>query len=126
MFKYMLLVGVASGMISCTAQTIEKLSPKAFMDRINSEKGDYMILDVRTEEEIVQGKIPGARSLDFFGDNFLDKLNELDRNTTYYIYCASGGRSGKTHSNMSDMGFKKLYELEGGINAWKAKGLQVE
>lgn len=125
---YMLLLAMIPSVTLCTAQMSEKLSPETFTDRINSEeKGGYIILDVRTEEEIAQeGKIPGAQSLSFFDDSFSEKLSLLDRNMTYYIYCASGGRSGKTQSKMSAMGFKKLYDLEGGMKAWKAKGLPIE
>ena len=35
-----------------------------------------------------------------------------------YVYCRSGGRSGKAMKMMNDMGFKNVYNLDGGMNAW--------
>lgn len=125
-FKSLLLFWVILFVISCTAPASTKLAPQAFLDQIKNEGGRYMILDVRTREEINQGKIPGATQINFYDEDFSDRLNEMDKkNIAYYVYCAAGGRSGKAASLMSEMGFKKVYDLKGGMNAWKAAGLEV-
>ena len=43
----------------------------------------------------------------------------LNKNLNYYIYCRSGNRSGKTVVILREKGFKNVFNLEGGIIAWK-------
>ncbi|MEO9804531.1 MAG: rhodanese-like domain-containing protein [Reichenbachiella sp.] len=122
----MLLVMITSIAISCTAQVASKLTPEEFLMRIENEKDNFVILDVRTSEEVEQGKIPGAMQMDFYDDSFTSQLDQLDKNTTYYVYCAVGGRSGKTLSRMVELGFKEVFDLEGGMKAWRAAGFKVD
>ena len=79
---------------------------------------DVIVLDVRTPEEIAEGKIEGALEMDFYEAGFEEKVTALDREKTYLIYCRSGGRSGQTCGMMQKAGFKSLYNLEGGWTAW--------
>ena len=80
--------------------------------------GNVIVLDVRTPAEIAQGKIEGAIELDFRGNNFSDGLDKLEKEATYLVYCKIGRRSSNTCKMMSEKGFKKLYNLEGGYTAW--------
>jgi len=111
---------------ACSAQVENKLTPEVFKMQIENETDLYQILDLRTDDEIAQGKVPGAEQLDFFGEDFDANLNELNKEATYYIYCRSGNRSGKTYAKMKSLGFEKVYDMEGGMNAWKAKGFETE
>lgn len=111
---------------SCAGQSTQKLEPQAFSDKINAQKGEYVILDVRTDEEVAQGMIKGAQQLDFNGENFEEKLGEMDKDVAYFVYCAGGGRSGNAVSQMSEMGFMTVYDLDGGINAWIAAGFKLK
>lgn len=120
------LILLLSVVTSCQGQVANQLSPEAFKAQIEKERSDFKILDLRTDEEVLQGKVPGAEQLDFYADDFDAKLKELNKETTYYIYCRSGGRSGKTLTQMSELGFKKVYEMQGGMNAWKALNLKME
>ncbi len=83
-----------------------------------STKEKLSILDVRTSEEVANGKIEGARVIDFYDDNFEAKLNRLNKETPYLVYCKSGGRSAKASKKMKSMGFKHVYNLKGGYNAY--------
>lgn len=80
---------------------------------------DIQIVDVRTPEEWSKGTIKGANLINFYDDNFQEQLNKLDRKQPVFVYCASGGRSMKTLYKMKEMGFKEIYNLNGGISAWK-------
>lgn len=111
---------------SCQAQVANQLAPVPFKAQIENEEGAYKILDLRTDEEVAEGMVPGAEQLNFLADDFDAKLETLNKETTYYIYCRSGGRSGKALNQMTQLGFKKVYELEGGMNAWKASGLETK
>ena len=112
------------------SKTVEKSSPAveeiktAFVD-INVEQfkkmmnePDVVILDVRTSDETAQGKIEGAIEIDVFDPAFEQKVQELDKSKTYLVYCAAGKRSAKSCGMMANLGFEKLYNLEGGYSDW--------
>mgnify|MGYP001152136798 CR=1 FL=1 len=54
---------------------------------------NFVIIDVRTPEEYVNGHIENAINLDYYSITFEDGLNKLNKNKTYLIYCRSGRRS---------------------------------
>ncbi|MEI6509212.1 MAG: rhodanese-like domain-containing protein [Bacteroidota bacterium] len=100
------------------------LSPADFNQKIKTEKG--IILDVRTPGEFKKGHLKGARLLDIFSDAFETEINKMDKNTTYYVYCQSGGRSGEATELMHKKGFKVVYDLDGGFGRWKSQNLPFE
>ena len=85
----------------------------------------FVLLDIRTEEEIEAEHIPGARSLDFYSSTFEDDIEQLDRERTYLIYCRTGNRTGQAYRMMRNMGFEKVYDLDGGITEWTRLGYAV-
>jgi rhodanese-related sulfurtransferase len=88
---------------------------------ILSNTENAVLLDVRTPEEIAQGKIDNAIELDFYGENFQDQLKALDSSKTYFIYCRSGSRSANTAAMLNQMGCNKVYNMEGGYSAYSKK-----
>ena len=91
-----------------------------FATLVNNGKGQ--VLDVRTPEEWAEGVIEDAIKMNFFDEDFNAQLTQLDKNKPVYVYCKSGGRSGKTATQMEAMGFTAVYNLVGGIGAWDAAG----
>ena len=86
------------------------------------EDDNAQILDVRTEEEFIEGYIPGAKNIDIYkGQGFLDAINELDKNKNYYVYCRSGARSSQACALMGQNGFGNTYNLMGGISGWEGE-----
>jgi len=81
------------------------------------EKGAGIIVDVRTPGEFTRGYIEGAKNINISG-NFSEEIQKLDKNQPVYVYCASGGRSSRAMQMMKQMGFKEVYNLMGGYNAW--------
>jgi phage shock protein E len=100
------------------------LSPKVFSQKLKSDP-EIIILDVRTPEELASGYLDGARNIDFNSESFKDSLNALDKSKTYFVYCASGKRSGKAMEMMNSMGFKKVAAMDGGLRMWNANGLPI-
>jgi rhodanese-related sulfurtransferase len=78
-----------------------------------------VIIDVRTTPEWKKGYIKGALHLDIFNDNFELEIDKLDKQKTYLVYCASGGRSAEAAEIMAKKGFVEVYDLEGGFTKWK-------
>jgi phage shock protein E len=56
---------------------------------------NVVLIDVRTPEEYVNGHVKGAKNLNFMDESFQAQVATLDKNKRYYLYCASGNRSGK-------------------------------
>ncbi|HEY0046475.1 MAG TPA: rhodanese-like domain-containing protein [Flavobacterium sp.] len=80
---------------------------------------DAIIMDVRTYEEVEEGMIPNAIHLDIYqGQDFIDGLNNLDKEKPYYVYCKAGGRSQQACHIMNEIGFSQTYNLEGGFMNW--------
>lgn len=126
--KYIIILTSLLAVISCKP----KLTPNAdtaIPMEINSEqladmiaKGQNMVLlDVRTPEEIADGKISGALEIDFYGDNFAAEIDKLDKSKHYLVYCRSGGRSAKSIIMMKEKGIEKCTNLAGGYTDWSVQ-----
>ena len=80
---------------------------------------DITFIDIRTPEEIAEGKITGAKEINFYDSDFKSQINQLDKSSEYVIYCRSGGRSGKAYKIMKALGFEQVRDLKGGFNEYK-------
>jgi thioredoxin len=69
--------------------------------------------------------IDNAINIDWNGDNFDGKIGNFDKSKPIFVYCMSGGRSKKAAEKLGELGFTKIYELQGGIMKWNAAGLSV-
>jgi rhodanese-related sulfurtransferase/rubrerythrin len=80
-------------------------------------EGTYTLLDVRQPGEYETEHIPGAKLIPLPG--LKDGLSQLDKHKPVITYCAIGGRSLAAAQLLSGLGFKKIYNLQGGIKAWQ-------
>lgn len=97
------------------------LSQEEWREQLEQDDNAF-ILDVRTEEELEEGYIPGATNIDFYlGAEFAEELEKLDKSKNYYVYCRSGNRSGQACAIMNSMGIKNAYNLEGGFMEWNGE-----
>ena len=104
----------------------KKLSAADFKAKIESSP-NATIVDVRTAGEIQEsGKIPNAVAVDFYGDGFEAAMEKFNKDAAIMVYCKSGGRSGKTANLLQKKGFKEVYDLTGGMDAWQKNNLAVE
>jgi rhodanese-related sulfurtransferase len=101
-----------------TAQTITKKVSKAEFTELMKKSGAQLI-DVRTSREFSNGFIEGAKNIDYNDDSFEKQIKKLDKNKPVLVYCAAGGRSENAAELLKEWGFKEIYDLEGGYNAWK-------
>ncbi|MBS1571176.1 MAG: redoxin domain-containing protein [Bacteroidetes bacterium] len=98
------------------------ISAKDFAKETKKQKG-IQLLDVRTPEEYASGHIENADNIDFTNPMFEKNLQILDKNQPVYVYCLSGGRSAKAADRLSGLGFKKVYDIDGGMMKWRAANL---
>lgn len=80
-------------------------------------QGDYIILDVRREDEFAEGHIPGAINVPNEGIQDTEPSELPDKNQTIYVYCRSGNRSKQAASKLVAMGYTNIIEF-GGIMDW--------
>ncbi len=78
------------------------------------------------QEEMAKGAIPGAQNMDYFADDFESQVETLDKAKPIYVYCKIGGRSARAAVKLQEMGFEKIYDLDGGIMAWIDQGNTIE
>tara|TARA_B110000459_G_scaffold55053_1_gene61748 strand:- start:11005 stop:11508 length:504 start_codon:yes stop_codon:yes gene_type:complete len=114
-----------SGMRDMQIKTAHLLfKPNLFKIKLDND-ANVILLDVRTPEELAQsGNIKGAKNHDFYAEDFKSNIDAMDRETPVMLYCRSGGRSGKAAAMLKEMGFKQVYDLNGGYTAWLAAGYQ--
>ncbi|MCZ2355823.1 MAG: thioredoxin fold domain-containing protein [Bacteroidia bacterium] len=102
---------------------IKNVNAKEFKTLVDA--GDGITLDVRTPEEVAAGQIPNASTINFYDSDFVEKINLMNKEKEIYVYCKVGGRSAQAAEILNQNGFKKVYNLSGGINAWVGEGFQV-
>lgn len=101
------------------AQQVKVLNANDFEKKILTEK-NLQLIDVRTPIEYQQGFIKGAKNLNLYSLNFEQEINKLDKTKPVYVYCRSGWRSSNAAEILTKNGFKTVYDLKGGINAWQS------
>jgi rhodanese-related sulfurtransferase len=107
------------------SQNITLLDVNQFESHLH-DKTDKIVLDVRTPDEYAAGHIAGAQLLDYYRSDFKTQVAKLDKNKPVYVYCASGGRSSSAAKILAQTGFTRVYDLRGGINAWRKAGKPVQ
>jgi rhodanese-related sulfurtransferase len=78
-----------------------------------------LLLDVRTPEETAEGHIEAAVFLDYYRSDFQTQIQKFPKDEPVYIYCRSGNRSRKAAQKLAALGFRDVYNIEGGFQAWK-------
>jgi rhodanese-related sulfurtransferase len=118
-------VAQASGTLPLAEKAAVKNVGVEEFEKLRADK-NTVVLDVRTPKEFAAGHMPGATNIDWNAPDFAQKVSALDKNKVYLVHCAAGRRSASAAAKMSTMDFPKLYNLEGGFNAWQKAGKPTE
>ena len=103
----------------------QKLMPADFATKLDALPNEQLI-DVRTPDEYQAGHLPHSTLIDFKGEDFREKITQLDKNKPVMVYCAAGGRSNAAATLLEELGFAEVYELEGGFTRWREAGQEIE
>ena len=103
-----------------TATKIKTVEVPAFAKEIKTNKKPQ-ILDVRTPSEFAEGHIDNAVNVDWQGEDFVKNAEKFNKNKPVYVYCRSGKRSLKASEKLEELGFKNIYNLDGGFLKWNAE-----
>ena len=122
--KYILIMLVVLMLTACGTDISERDEGDSYMNitaqeakEIMDTESDYVILDVRTQEEYDEGHIKDAILIPDYeiADRAESELN--DKEQLILVYCRSGRRSKNAVKQLSDMGYTNVKEF-GGIIDW--------
>ena len=95
-------------------------------DKLLKSDPKIVVLDVRTPEEYKAGHIPGAKNIDFIGDDFAKQIAALDKSKIYVVHCAAGGRSAQACKVIEQVKLPSVYHMNEGFKTWEKAGKPVE
>jgi len=121
MLKYLYIVFLYS-FASCNNDNNNLVSAIKFSEIISNDKS-VIIIDVRTPDEFNKGHLKNSLNVNWFDENFDENLNIFSKDLPVMVYCLSGGRSSKANERIKSLGFKNVYELDGGILEWRKNKL---
>lgn len=106
---------------------IEMVSPEQVYEAVyGGEKSeDIQLVDVRTEAEYSVSHLKDAQNICVSSKDFREKVVDLDKNKPVYVYCKGGGESAQAAQILKEMGFTKVYDLQGGIDNWEESGMET-
>jgi len=119
-----LLLSAASCKENSDAQLSKVITVEEAYQLLNSDD-DIQLVDVRTPEEYEEKHIPYSQNICVTDDNFEELASKLDKNRPIYVYCRSGKRSAEAAQILRKMGFKEVYDMEGGIIRWEEYGYEL-
>lgn len=127
MKKLLYILFITFTLASCQGQQkkgVELVPPATFEKEMAADNGQ--VIDVRTPKEYQGGHINGAVNMHVYDNDFIKRLDTLDKNKTVYVYCKAGGRSAEAVTQMKSKGFVHIVELDGGMDAWNEAGKPVK
>jgi len=86
---------------------------------------EIRVLDIRTPAEFAEGHVRGAVNIDFMSADFAKRLEKLDPNAAYLVYCRSGNRSARAMKVFGRLGFSRVLHMKRGIRDWQGQGLPL-
>lgn len=87
------------------------------------KKPETAVFDVRQPGEWAQGHLEGAKLIPV--DSLFERIGELPEDGDLLFYCAAGVRSALACEIAAAMGRTRVYNMEGGVDSWKAGGLPL-
>lgn len=107
-----------SGVADAPAYSVEEVSAGQLKSLIDT--GNVRVIDVRTDEEVEDGVIPGAEHIAL--DEFNPARIDMSDGREIVLYCRSDRRSGVAAEQLAEYTGKTARHLDGGILAWEEAG----
>lgn len=89
----------------------------------NNFNNKPIVIDVSTPKEYEDLHLQGAINASILSWFFKARLDVMDRNKTYIVYCKVGARSKVAKKIMASLGFQNVYNIVGGTLLWEEEGL---
>lgn len=101
--------------------TLKTIDAKTTHDLLRS--GEAVLIDVREPDEWIKEHVPEAHLVPLSGFNPDDFPKDHQKIAVFH--CRSGGRTEAAAPQILRTGFREVYQLEGGIQGWRAAGFKV-
>lgn len=100
---------------------VVEVAPEDVKERL-AKGEDLRLLDVREQDEVDQGALPGARHLS--RAHFESRVEDVlpDKDEEVIVYCAGGVRSVFAARTLSELGYSNVRSMTGGFSRWRAMG----
>ncbi|MFZ5758587.1 MAG: rhodanese-like domain-containing protein [Thermodesulfobacteriota bacterium] len=130
-FTVLSLAGCSNNEDTTTQTNAETAGPTATFrsipvseaKKILETRKDIVLLDVRTPEELRYGAIAGSSLVPFWA--IMQNKLTLPKETPIMLVCAVGGRSYAAGQMLARYGYREVYNVSGGLSAWKEAGYPV-
>lgn len=121
--KYFSILFAFWFLVSCNISAQNKLLTLSELDYSQKLKANEnpQLIDVRTPEEFDVEHLENSKNINWNSDSFISTVSKLDKSKPVFVYCKVGGRSNQAGNKLIEMGFKQVYNLDGGIMKWKGK-----
>jgi rhodanese-related sulfurtransferase len=106
----------------CGGSSWKNITTDDAKNMLDSNPEDVVLIDVRTSDEYNSGHIPQSKLYPL--QTLEAQLNELDKNKKILVICRSGNRSQSASDILVNNGFKEVYNIEGGVQAWNYELVQ--
>ena len=104
------------------ASVVNEIPPNEALPLVQEAYSQF--IDVRTPEEYAGGH--AVRAINIPLNDLPAKLDRLEKNEPVYVICQSGRRSKEASEILNRNGFKWVFNVTGGTNEWKTRGLPME
>ncbi|MGN0306743.1 MAG: rhodanese-like domain-containing protein [Lachnospiraceae bacterium] len=116
LFLMLAVLTIGCGGVKQETITYNRINMEELAEELEKET-DFLLLDVRTEEEFIQGHIPGAVCLPVADIEAGETSILSDKTQRIYVYCRSGNRSIVAAESLMEQGYTNVVEC-GGISDW--------
>ena len=110
---------------SCELLNTTEISMISESDFVEIQDSDYILIDVRTQDEFDLGHIDSAINLDFYSDTFQSEILSLAKNEKIVLYCRTNNRSSKTATILKQNGYRDILVISGGITELVKNGNDI-
>lgn len=110
---------------SKSTEEVTIISPQEVREAVY-DSNSHQLIDVRTIAEFDEGHLKRAQNICVTDADFKENVAKLDKTQPVYVYCRSGKRSAKAAEILKEMGFKEIYDMEGGFLRWEDENMEIE
>jgi len=105
--------------VTVTYQKITGTQARQMMSDMTAAGEDFILLDVRTDEEFADQRIAGAVLIPDYEIEWRSALDLPDMDAVILIYCRTGRRSADVARLLIDMGYTRIYDFGGILTDWE-------
>lgn len=95
--------------------SLPEMTPQE-LEALRKTNEAFFILDVRNQDEFDEANL-GGHLIPL--NELPNRLDELNKNDLIVVHCQGGGRSSRACQYLLEQGFKKVYNLKGGLRGWQ-------